>query len=328
MKLLNNKQLMRKVLAKKKPQNLTLRQYYDKRNTVLIYRRNGGLGDILAHRMLFEDIKLINPDAYVVFACPAKYHQCVEDHPFIDELKDSELVDPSQYMLTYDTSSACMRHELTMAPFSDKNRSDIWANHCGIKLQNHNMHLNIDQNQLMEVQRTLDLIREGKPTALFTPISAMYNKNLLPWQMEVVIKKLRDSGFFVYGSHIRPIDTFTELDVPILKGNIKKWMAIVAAADCVVTVDTAAVHMAGGLGKPTTAIFTFTDGKVYTRYYSNCVLVQKHRDNGDWDCGPCYNWAVCPKSNANPKPCLKEITPQMLVDGIDTMLINMELAHK
>jgi len=47
------------------------------------------------------------------------------------------------------------------------------------------------------------------------------------------------------------------------------------------------VDLAGGLGKPLCGIFTFADGKIYGKHY-DFVLVQKHRDNGNWNCGSCF----------------------------------------
>ena len=47
--------------------------------------------------------------------------------------------------------------------------------------------------------------------------------------------------------------------------------------------------------------------------------MQKHRKNGDWDCGPCYNWGNCTKTKKVPKPCLTEITADMIVEGVKKM---------
>jgi hypothetical protein len=74
------------------------------------------------------------------------------------------------------------------------------------------------------------------------------------------------------------------------------------------------------MGKPLVGVFTFADGTVYGRYF-DFVLVQKHRNNDpEWTCGPCYNWGACPKTKSNPKPCLTEITVEMLLEGVDKML--------
>jgi ADP-heptose:LPS heptosyltransferase len=106
---------------------------------------------------------------------------------------------------------------------------------------------------------------------------------------------------------------------------IKHWMALVAAADYVVSVDTSTFHCAGGLGRPLTGIFTYIDGLTYSKYYPTAIIVQKHRLlDPSWDCGPCFNWHNCPKCPAqNPiKPCLTDISTAMLVDGIEIMLQN------
>ena len=62
-------------------------------------------------------------------------------------------------------------------------------------------------------------------------------------------------------------------------------------------------------------MFSFTDGKVYGKYY-DFVLVQKHRDNGDWECGPCFNLTLCPKTQSFPKPCLTELTSEDIIQGL------------
>lgn len=285
----------------------------------------GGLGDILVHRMMFEDFKRVMPDVKLIFACPKIYRDAVKDHPYLDDVLDCKEVDTSEYIQVYNTSNACCRYELAKAPFSGKNRCDIWANHCGVVLKNHNMHLNLEETIKKEAMELVEKHRTcNGPKVLFTPISAMLNKNLTMKQTKEVILGLRERGLYVYTSHLHHTELFDHMNVPVLKGNIRQWMGFVYAADCVVSVDTAAFHMAGGIGKPLVGIFSFTDGKVYSKYYK-AELVQKHRDNGDWDCGPCYNWLICPKSKSNPKPCITEITSNMILEGVDKMLATFRL---
>jgi hypothetical protein len=101
----------------------------------------------------------------------------------------------------------------------------------------------------------------------------------------------------------------------ILTGSYYDFIHMVAAADYIISVDTAAFHLAGGLKKKLMGIFTYADGKAYGKHF-NFTLVQKHRDHGNWDCGPCFTFAMCPKSIANLKPCLLELTKDEFIQGI------------
>ncbi len=302
------------------PAHLSLRDFHELRNKILVLRQVGGLGDILMHRMIFEDFKSVMPDSHIVFACPKKYHRLVYDHPFIDEIVDVTEVDAREYLAVYNTSTICGRYESMMSPFSDRHRSDIWANHCGVELKNHNMHLSL-RNEVVEKGREIVRGLTDKPNILFCPVSAMKNKNLQNEQVTEVVKGLREMGLFVFGSHTREIKELNKMEVPVVMGlNVEQWAGLVSAADYVLTVDTATFHLAGGLKKPTTAVFAWTDGKVYGKYY-DFILVQKHRDNKDWDCGPCYLWTDCCKDKINNrKPCITEITSEMVLNGAKQML--------
>lgn len=306
-------------IQQKAPKPLSLKKMHENKNKVLIVRQIGGLGDILMHRMMFEDFKRVLPEGKIVFACPAKYHDAVKYHPFIDEVLDSAKTDISEYIIHYNTSSACTRHELSIAPLADKHRSDIWANHCGVILTKHNMHFNFDEQFKEQGKKILKHISNNfdGPIAIVCPVSAMLIKNLTPEQIKTCVNNLKSKGCFVCFLHSRPIVEMPE--IPTIYGiSVNDWMAVINAADYVVAVDTAAIHMAGGLGKPSVGIFTFADGKVYGKWYENFTLVQKHRDDG-WDCGPCYNWSMCTKTKTLPKPCLTEITQEMINKGIDSM---------
>lgn len=297
---------------------LSVKEFYEMRKTVLVLRETGGLGDIFMHRMMFEDFKNLMPDGRIVFACPKKYHPALYDHPYIYELLDSKTVDYLDYVIHYNTTSACTRHEMQMAPFSDKNRADIWANHCGVELKNHNMHITIEDHYVRAAKNRLSQI--NKPIIALAPVSAMRVKDLLPFQLEGLVAHIRNRGCHVFAIHNETIPALTNIGVEVWTGlSIREWMGAIKAADGIVSVDTAAFHCAGGMGRPLTGIFTFADGKAYGKYY-DFVLVQKHRDNGDWPCGPCYTWSVCPKCTSVPKPCLTEISVGMLTEAFDKML--------
>lgn len=303
-----------------KPKVLSLREFYDRREKILIFRAVGGLGDILMHRMIFEDFKRIDPNIKIVFATLPCYFDALRDHPFIDELVNSNKVDLFDYNISYNTTSSCCRYEIMISPNSGLHRSDIWSNHCGVKLTKHNMHLRISDEGLAYGLNTVEHYRKRQPTVLLCPISAMVAKNLLPEQIEGLVTRLRASGYCVLASHTQPIFKCAEMNVPIISTNIQQLFGLIKACNYVISVDTSQLHIAGGLEKPAVGIFTFADGKKYMKYYSTCELVQKHRDNGDWDCGPCYNYPNCTKFKGIPKPCLTEITVDMIMDGFNKLV--------
>ena len=88
------------------------------------------------------------------------------------------------------------------------------------------------------------------------------------------------------------------------------------AVNYVISVDTGTFHLAGGLHKPMTGIFTWTDGKIRGNCY-DFILVQNHRDDG-WECGPC--WSPCDNIK-----CQQQITMDMLLDGINKMFLKWPL---
>jgi len=325
---------MGKLVLKSKSRNTSIKDFCNKRNKVLILRNSRGLGDILLHRMIFESFKRLCPEIHLTFACPNKYHDAVLDHPFLDDVQDSVTVNKDNYLICYDTSRCCIIWESTKAPFANKNRADIWADHCGIKITHPNMHVPFISNETIQTANlrikqirnsSLKTFDHKSPNILFAPIAFDSLRTLLPHQIKEVCMWFKKNGFFFYVLHDENLEIFHELSVPVISGkNIKEWMGLIHAADYVVAVDTSTFHYAGGIKKPLTGIFTHVDGKYRGKYY-DFVLVQKHRDNGDWPCGPCYNWLGCshPKCNSNqeePKPCLTELTSDEIVKGIEKML--------
>lgn len=307
------------------PRLLTLPEFYKKRNQILVVRSVGGLGDIFMHRMMFEDFKRIIGEGELHFACPVVYHQAVIDHPYVDRILDSATVDKLDYIACYNTTTACGRYELKMGTECKLHRSDIWSQHCGVQLEHHNMHIMLTEQEKQEGRDILETHRTCPgPTVVISPISAMVTKNLLPEHTKVVLEEVRKRSCCPYGLHYFPIPEFSQEHVPTLHSlNIRQWMSVLAVADYVISVDTAAFHCAGGLKRPLLGIYTFANIKVYAKYY-DYVGVQKHRDDDPTWCGPCYDWGLCMKDRANintqtARPCLSEITGDMLREGIDKL---------
>jgi ADP-heptose:LPS heptosyltransferase len=303
-----------------KLKSLSLRDFYNKRNRILIWHDKGGLGDVLMQRMLFFDFKKICPNSDLIFACLPEYMDAVKDHPCISEVIDSRKVDLNDYVNHYNTCvSIADRYENLNAPFCLEHRSDIWAKYCGVTLTKHNMQFRFNSDFLKNCRKKIEnkVSNKNKPIVLFSPISKMAVKTLMSHQIESVVEITKD--YNLIGIHNKEIVELTKLGIPgIYDATLKEWMAYIASADYVISVDTAAFHMAGGLKKPLVGIFTFADGKAYGKYF-DFVLVQKHRDNKNWDCGPCFKFSECHKCNKVQKPCLTELSKEEIQEGIMKM---------
>jgi ADP-heptose:LPS heptosyltransferase len=312
----NGKKLF-KCLVKNTAKPLSLRQFAERRNKIYIRRRAGGLGDIIMHRMLFESLRQQYPEFHITFGCPLNYMTIAQNHPFLDEVVNYEKVDANDYGVCYDTTTRCRVYEAMTAPNCDIHRSDIWAASMGLELKQHEIHYTINPEKIIECKEKIEA--GNKKTVLFVPWSNNGGeKNLSFQQVEQIVKEIQQRGFFVYGLSQEPQPIAIKT---LVTNDLNHWANAVAAADYILTIDTAAFHLAGGLKKPMVGIFAWTNGKVYGKYF-DFILVQKHRDDDPTWCGPCGNWGNCPKWTGGPLPCAIEILPADVLEAFDQLIGN------
>ena len=300
--------------------NMSLKKFNEIHNKILFCHEYGGLGDVIMHRMLFSEVKNIIPDAIIDFSCDENFIDAAKDHTLLNCLLDAKQTNKDNYLVHYDTSVwTANQYENHYGKDCQANRADIWAYYCGFKIENHEMHFNLDPEIIKKYKNKIKefIKKQGQPTILLAPTASVKTKSLLPEQIEIIQEKTKN--FNLIGIHHKNISFFEEKNIPLIfNTTVKDWMYYIAAADYIISVDTSTFHLAGGLKKPLLGIFTFANGKTYGKYY-DFVLVQKHRDNGDWDCGPCYDYKSCPKTKKDIKPCLSEIKEYHLQEGIDKL---------
>jgi ADP-heptose:LPS heptosyltransferase len=304
-------------VKKKQIEPISLKEHFLRRNKVLIKRKYGGHGDIIMQRMMFEDFQKHMPEIELTYTCPKSYKDFANNHPFAKWVPIEE-INERDYGIIFDISTACRVHESKMGGRNTDHRSDIWAKSCGVELTNHNCHMEINDVDLYK-KFIEELNPQKLPTVLFATQSTKDNfgqaKSLPEKTTYQTISKLKELGFFVFTIHKEPIEIFTLTNtVQFINIELSAWAGLTAAADYVISIDTGTFHLAGALKKPLVGIFSFTDGKVYGKYYK-FALVQRHRDNGKWDCGPCYNCTICPKSKEIIKPCMSDIRFEEIIDA-------------
>jgi ADP-heptose:LPS heptosyltransferase len=305
--------------VKVKSNDLSLREFHNRRNKILIIRDAGGLGDILMMRMIFQDFIKLMPEAEITFAIPTNYTKVAFWHPYIKEVANSKEVDENKFGVSYNLTTACVRYEMKIRPLSDRHRAEIWTAYCGIKLTEPDMHIKIPSIIKKCAEQILQekVSNKYKGYVCFAPISNMVSKDLDENQINGVINGIKIMGYSPYILHNKPLQN---VQCPVILAPLEQWLALVDLADYVISVDTATFHAANGLNKPTVAIFSWADGKVYTKFHKNCALVQRHRDfTPGWTCGPCYDHPRCPRTENPRKPCITEITVEEILDAFSRL---------
>jgi ADP-heptose:LPS heptosyltransferase len=289
---------------------------------ICIVRRYGGLGDIIAMRMIFEDLKEQYPQFHVTWAVPNTYYAVAQKHPYVDAIENVYESKKSNYIESYNLSTVCSNYEWKYGKNDPKNRADIWAGHMGLQLKNHNIYMPSYSECFESIHQKL--IKFGwdgkKKLCMLAPKSNISVKNMTENQVKHVKKITQDKFLFIL--HKYPILEFEHLKIPTLSGmTLKEALAAVEYSNCVISTDTGLLHAAAAYNKPTLGFFSFVDGYVYCKYYPTVQVIQKHvKDNPEW-CGPCYDHGRCrvaPKETI--KPCMTELDEEMIDKNWEILL--------
>lgn len=323
---------------------------------LLIVRKHGGLGDILITTMLFESLLEQFP-INVTYACPVLYHQLFEgfDHERFS-LMDYEEVYGARYEfatkrifagpespyhknginkevletfdLIEDISAPCRNWEELMVwtgaidgarTLRWRNRLDRWASWIGFDALNPRSAVRIREEEMLAAREKWFPAGDPRPFLIWSPIS-MSEDRTYPWFMDVT-NELEDRGLSVFYLH------WANLGPDTIHGvSLREMGAVVAAADYVLSVDTATFHWGGILKKPTLGLFNVLMGTSHAEHYPTartlqlcstpCVAAKYYpRNKAD----------ICPKWYAGPTPkltsrCFHPDSVKAIVDGIMAMV--------
>ena len=188
------------MIIKKRKKQISIKDFYERRNKVLIKRRLGGFGDILMQRMMFEDLSSIGFDIY--YSCPHQFIEMAQDHKFLkNEPIEISKLDENTFGAIYDITTICMLTESKEKGKNNKHRSDIWANYCGLELTNHEMYLNPEVESVNFCMGVLDKINpEKKPVILLCTKSSNNPlgtaKGMTEQQVRDVVNYVKKIGLF------------------------------------------------------------------------------------------------------------------------------------
>jgi ADP-heptose:LPS heptosyltransferase len=304
--------------------NYTLDKFSEIRNKICIVRRYGGLGDIIAMRMIFEDLNEQYPEFDITWAIPNNYYAAAQKHPNVNAIENFYDSKKENYIETYNLSTVCSNYEWKFGKTNPKNRADIWAEHIGLTLTKHNIYMPSYPECFENIHQKL--LRFGwdgkKPLCLLAPRSAISVKNMNEKQVSHIKKITQDKFLFIL--HNYPIIELDHLKIPTLSGlSMKEALSVVEYSHYVISTDTGILHAAAAYSKPTLGFFSFVDGYVYCKYYPTVQVIQKHaKYDPNW-CGPCYDHSRCsvaPKSQI--KPCMTELSEELIDKNWETLLNN------
>ncbi|MDR5834668.1 ADP-heptose--LPS heptosyltransferase [Caballeronia sp. LZ034LL] len=114
---------------------------------------------------------------------------------------------------------------------------------------------------------------EHPPYALFCPGASTPVRSISASAHVSIVERLADAtGLYVLG--FGPVDHPRYRDIAPLSVDTVAFLAWVGHARCLVTADSAALHVAAGFNVPTTAFFTTIPAHLRARDYANCVAVE------------------------------------------------------
>lgn len=240
-------------------------QDYDHTINALVYRRLGGLGDIIMTFPVIEYAKKQNPNYKITYSCPEEYLCLAENNPFIDHLVPYSIeATQKEYDVVIDLTTDCIKYEMNHQPNVTMNRSEIFMHSAGFDPKETPRPKLYLSDQELKKDYINDKIKIG--------LILESNANVRTWSEMLKFRDdlvMRNDNFVTFDICKNEPKGYIKLkdSIPVFNQSLRDIMEILNQCDLVIGPDTGPMHMASALNIPTLWLFTHIDGKIRIKNY-------------------------------------------------------------
>jgi len=293
----------------------------------LLVVAQAAIGDALCMTPALREIKRRYPDCQLFVSISGRARPVLENLPYIDKL----LPMPIPYKFVSKPNYMVKVIEMVNTPqFDNLNLVEYFLWKCQVfNAEDETPDVVVDQNIVSELKPVFDQIREasgGKKVLLFHYLASSVHRSLPP-------KLLKEIEPFIEKEYVPVLCSLPSEDVTLelaleaygitsvnlssLMKDIRYLIAAVYLSDAVITADTATLHIAAGLKKPTVLISGPIDGELRARTYPTVVSIPANY-RGQTCVAPCMKHTSdgpCPEARAKHEfysPCIQSIPARVV----------------
>jgi len=294
--------------------------------TILVVAQ-AAIGDALCMTPALREIKRRYPDCQLFVSISGRARPVLENLPYIDKL----LPMPIPYKFVSKANYMVKVIEMVNTPqFDNLNLVEYFLWKCQVfNAEDETPDVVVDQNIVSELKPVFDQIREasgGKKVLLFHYLASSVHRSLPP-------KLLKEIEPFIEKEYVPVLCSLPTEDVTLelaleaygitsvnlssLMKDIRYLIAAVYLSDTVITADTATLHIAAGLKKPTVLISGPIDGELRARTYPTVINIPANY-RGQTCVAPCMKHTSdgpCPEARVKHEfysPCIQSIPARVV----------------
>ncbi|MBT9444123.1 MAG: glycosyltransferase family 9 protein [Hyphomonadaceae bacterium] len=259
----------------------------DQTPTILVTRPMGGLGDII---MMTPGIAALHAiyGRKVAFAIPKKFHEAFDGNPNFELIDSDSLIDLSAYRVWINLGFCpAGKYESQNAPNVRKGRVELFARAMGISKSQLNLYGWSPKCALSPTQEaTIKSIRNqaGSLPIIGVQLHSRDTYKDYP-RMAELVADLANLGFVVpIHSTAVPLPSHSNI-FPCFEMPLSMAVAMVAASDTFVSVDSGFYHFAAAFDIPCVGLFGPTSGVTFSKHHNSATIIETLPR---LSCSPCW----------------------------------------
>lgn len=293
----------------------------------LLVVAQAAIGDALCMTPALREIKRRYPDCQLFVSISGRARPVLEKLPYIDKL----LTMPIPYKFVSKANYMVKVIEMVNTPqFDNLNLVEYFLWKCQVfNAEDETPDVVVDQNIVSELKPVFDQIKEasgGKKVLLFHYLASSVHRSLPP-------KLLKEIEPFIEKEYVPVLCSLPTEDITLelaleaygissvnlssLMKDTRYLIAAVYLSDAVITADTATLHIAAGLKKPTVLISGPIDGELRARTYPTVINIPANY-RGQTCVAPCMKHTSdgpCPEARVKHEfysPCIQSIPARVV----------------